>query len=140
LKKGTADGLVDSYMAAIAFIGVGLVVPAVAILVIVVTHDSRRVVTLVWTDVALLQTKKEVVDIWFGFVVASIMLVSGVLLMIYRTKFARVNGNLLRKYYGRPGQGTARRSTPAQMAIVAVILIFAGTVGMLASIFGRPVS
>jgi hypothetical protein len=56
-------------MAAIAFIGVGLVVPAVAILVIVVTHDSRRVVTLVWTDVALLQTKKEVVDIWFGFVV-----------------------------------------------------------------------
>jgi predicted lysophospholipase L1 biosynthesis ABC-type transport system permease subunit len=52
LKKGTADGLVDSYMAAIAFIGVALVVPAVAILVIVVTHDSRRVVVLFLIEVA----------------------------------------------------------------------------------------
>jgi hypothetical protein len=60
---------------------------------------------------------------WVEFGSGLVVLAIGVVLIVCRTKLARINADTLRSFWGGRGESAARRSTPTQAAVAGSVFI-----------------
>jgi hypothetical protein len=74
---------------------------------------------------------------WVELASGVVFLVLGVLIIVYRSRLARLNADTLRSFWGPRGEGTARRSTALQAGLTGGFFILLALLAILQSLFSR---